>query len=141
MPVTIRPAEPADLEAIIALGREWGYELAPENVRRHSQTDEHRAFAIADVGGEAAGWIEVVLEDEITGPPRGHITALVVGEKFRRQGVGQQLVDFAKQWAAQKGAKTIRVRTRVDRKEAPDFYRAIGFEEAKRQIVFEAKLS
>jgi GNAT superfamily N-acetyltransferase len=58
---------------------------------------------------------------------KAEITGLIVGEEFRRFGIGQNLVSAAVNWARSLNLTKVVVRSNVKRKESHVFYQSIGF--------------
>lgn len=81
------------------------------------------------------GWLHGVLTRRLTTEPFIEIGGLVVGENYRRMGIGKGLVEACEAWA-EESALAMRVRCRSDREEAHHFYEALGFESLKEQRVF-----
>ncbi len=129
----------ADAESIASLSDELGYAVdSAVMVKRLTnlidRTDCH--LALIEVDGEVAGWIQVHAYEFLESGYRAEIVGLVVGEKFRRQGVGRLLVDDALKWAKQQGAAALVVRSNVARKESHQFYPSVGFEMIKTQAIY-----
>ena len=72
-----------------------------------------------------SGWVALVDE-------------MVVSEKVRRQGVGKDLMDWAKVEARKLGADTLELHSAVYRKDAYAFYQSLGFKPISH--VFSTKL-
>jgi GNAT superfamily N-acetyltransferase len=86
------------------------------------------------------GWIQAGLVYRLETEPFVEIGGLVVEAAYRGQGIGKKLVERVQQWSVANGQVTLRVRSNTKRREAHQFYRALGFTEAKEQKVFEAGL-
>ena len=65
---------------------------------------------------------------------------LVVREGRRGNGIGEQLMRYAEQWAAQRGAACVRLRSNVIRADAHRFYQRLGYRVVKTQLSFEKLL-
>jgi GNAT superfamily N-acetyltransferase len=64
----------------------------------------------------------------------------VVDKEFRRQGIGAKLMKKAEDWAKENGYAEIRLRSGGQRKEAHEFYKAIGYENINWQQLFRLKI-
>ena len=95
---------------------------------------------LAEVDGQPVGLAEVYIREDK--PSRhtvnrryGYLQSLAVTEKFRRQGVGDKLIDAAEMWAREKGA----VEMRLDIWEFPEgpleFYEKTGYRTLRRSMV------
>ena len=131
-----------DLPDVARLSGELGYSLdAAEAQRRFDAlTPEKHGLYVAEDDGRVVGWIHVSAEESLTDEPKSLIDALIVGEGVRSRGIGRLLVAEAESWAAARGHRTLRVRTRVTRERAHNFYRKAGFELDKTQHVFDKSL-
>jgi GNAT superfamily N-acetyltransferase len=129
--LTIRPPTAADSSAIAALLDELGYparaDAVPARLARLG-ADPHAIILLAERAGEVAGLITVHLRDTINHEqPLAQITALVVAERARGEGVGRGLVLAGEQWARQRGAARVVVSTALQRADAHQFYERMGF--------------
>jgi GNAT superfamily N-acetyltransferase len=67
--------------------------------------------------------------------PRALLTALVVREDIRGQGVGRALVERVEAWARERGAARVVVTTALRRAGAHAFYERLGFKFTGRRYV------
>lgn len=143
----IRPFEPQDLDAVIAL--HW-------ELNRHEQTvsgdraldreaaeaclaDDEKQMAVrggvalvAVIAGEIAGYVCCVLSD---GGPflradlrrQAYVTTLVVGEAFRGRGVATALLDEAERFAREQDVAAIGVGVLAGNLGAERLYQRFGF--------------
>ena len=81
-------------------------------------------FLVADVDGELAGYLMVVLPDWTDA---GEITDLAVHRPLRRTGVGRYLVAAAAAWARERGLRALWVEPRADNAGAIEFYLTRSF--------------
>ncbi len=137
----IRAMLPGDLAAVTELSAQWGYVTTLETTERRfrsllSQSD-HALFVAAAEDGGVAGWIHVHALHSLEADSCAEIGGLVVDQRRRRQGAGRALVARAEQWARERGFRNVRVRSNVLRREAHDFYPAMGFERNKTQHVYD----
>jgi ribosomal protein S18 acetylase RimI-like enzyme len=152
--VTIRPPREADLQSLAAIdvafetGRILSLErsgTAPEltfglrwqaAAPREESYDELTAerfrmalartdlFLLADVDGERAGYLMVVLPHYTDA---GEITDLAVHRPLRGRGVGRCLVEAATAWARERELRALWVEPRADNASAIEFYLSLGF--------------
>jgi GNAT superfamily N-acetyltransferase len=121
----------ADLPDVARLMGELGYPASAEQVRdrlARVSGDEDYAAYVAEVDGAVAGFLGLqrgwAYEHE---RPYARIITLVVDAEVRRRGVGARLVEFADEWARERGAFALMLNTNVRREEAHRFYESMGF--------------
>ena len=130
--VIIRRAGPPDGPAIFTLAYAFATSFAVEQTAFERALAELLAqpdafVAVAEVDGEVAGYI--LGFDHVTFFANGRVAwaeEIMVGDSFRRRGIGSLLMGAFEQWAAGRGAKLIALATR----RAADFYRALGYQES-----------
>ncbi len=145
MIVTIRPAVHTDAAAVAALSRELGYptesrEMADRLARLLTQPDRDVVF-VAVAGHDVAGWVHVGRRELLESGPQAEILGLVVGNAFRRRGVGRLLVAEAERWAARRGVDDVVVRSNVSRAESHPFYQRCGYRRVKSQHVYRKRIA
>ena len=139
----IRVAIAEDAEPIAGLCIQLGYKTSKDEIQvrlKEALKDDQNAIYVAEVEGKILGWLQVAIKQTIESGKYAEITGLVVDKSSRGKGLGRNLVMHAEEWAKRNGQRKLRVRTNVIRKEAPLFYRALGFEEIKKQSVFTKQL-
>jgi len=129
----IRKAEAQDKSALFLLARDFATSFAVEQsafeeafMQLLAHPEAFLGVAAAD-GGTVAGY--VLGFDHLTFFAGGRVAwveEIMVGEPFRRQGVGQKLMETFEEWAKARQAKQIALATR----RAGEFYRALGYEES-----------
>lgn len=113
--LTIELGYPANEEKT----KEWlSYLLSSEN---------HCVLVALNSSKSICGWVVVEKRISLETGFKAEITGLIVGEEYRRFGIGQKLVSAAVNWA--KGLKLTKVvvRSNVQREESHVFYKNIGF--------------
>lgn len=138
-PLTIRPCEAADLEAVVDLSlRAWApnfvslREVMEQEVfaRLHPpggrwqvrqehdvrETCASHPVWVADVGGSVAGFVAVDVESN---PVEGEIVMLAVDPTFQRQGVGSALFEHGVETVREAGLPIVTVGTGGDPGHAP----------------------
>jgi GNAT superfamily N-acetyltransferase len=135
----LRAPCPEDLPALADLCTQLGYPSTTEEVKRRLKTileQTGHAVFVAEVDGQAAGWIHVYASQTVESEPCAEIGGLVVDKTHRGQGLGRALLAEAEMWARQEGISEVRVRSNVIRREAHRFYGALGYENIKSQFTF-----
>ena len=130
--LAIRHAAPEDATSLARLLSQLGYptEAAaiPERLTR-LRSRPGTAVLVAELAGRAVGVVTVHLFDTMhTNEPAAWLTAVVVDEDVRGEGVGSALVKRAEQWAMEHGAHTVSLTSALRRKEAHEFYMNRGYE-------------
>jgi GNAT superfamily N-acetyltransferase len=128
----IRECLPEDAVAVSALLGELGYAVSPreatEHVRELGGTGSDPIFlAVAD--GEVLGLLALHLCRMLQyARPVMRVTALVVGRRARRRGVGKLLMEHAEHLGSAAGCEFVELTSAIGRAEAHAFYRSIGYE-------------
>lgn len=130
--MTVRRAEPQDGPALFLLARAFATSFAVDQAafeRAFGEMLMHpEAFlAVAEADGKVIGY--VLGFDHLTFFANGRVAwveEIMVGEAFRRQGIGRHLMEAFEAWATAREAKMIALATR----RAADFYGALGYEES-----------
>lgn len=141
--IEIRSAVESDAVRIAELCLQLGYNASPADVGRGIRQladSRESALFVAEEGGLVEGWIQVAQRSAIESGTFAEIIGLVVDEAVRGRGVGAALVAEAEWWARAAGVSSLRVRTNVLRVKTHSFYARMGFEETKKQIVFQKDL-
>jgi GNAT superfamily N-acetyltransferase len=140
----IRPARSYDVPAIASLCGELGYPATRAELSRRLAALEampmHRAWVAEDAEGRVVGWLHAVRCLHLVGEEDVEVLGLVVAEAARGAGTGAQLLRFAEHWAAQAGAARVRVRSRIERERAHNFYRREGYSRQKVQLVLDKRI-
>lgn len=144
MEILIRKAKIKDAVPISKLSNELGYMADISSTKNRLETilqlNDHKVFT-AFVNGSIIGWIHGFYTLRIESDAFIEIGGLVVGEKYRRKGIGQLLVDSVMNWAKSKDCKKVRVRCNTLRTDSHTFYEQIGFTLNKEQKIFDKQLN
>jgi len=147
--MAVRVATISDASAIASLTIEPGYYATEAEMasRILKLLHESSAVFVSELDGAIAGWLHVCLVRRLVClvrrlivEPFAEMGGLVVGEKFRRRGVGKALVEAAQRWAREQSVARLRVRTNQVRADAKAFYEHLGFQSVKSQAVFDLPL-
>ncbi len=126
----IRTTNENDIRDVLFLIRnDLGYEEVQEDFvlsqLKKLQHDYEEVF-IADVAGEAAGFIHVEVYSNLYFGPVGNILGLAIKSNYRRQGFASRLVQAAEEWTKEKGCIGMRLNSGRTRSDAHEFYRSQG---------------
>lgn len=137
--MVIREAKITDAGAICRISsNDLGYKCEEQFVKeRLEKLDTTReAVFVAEPDGEIAGYVHAEVYSLLYWEPMVNILGLAVSSDFRRKGAGKALMKRVEEWARERKIKEIRLNSGGTRKEAHEFYRAIGFDDEKVQIRF-----
>ena len=134
----IRDAEDADRTAIAHLLGQLGYPTDDDTVARRlarlRASAADRVF-VAELDGEVVGLAGVHVSPSVEhDADAAKVSAIVVDESFRRQGVGHALLEAVETEARARGCVLVFLTTAERRKEAHEFYRWLGWEETGRRF-------
>lgn len=138
MTVAIRDARAEDAGALAALIGQLGYQTTQEAVSKRLaslRASDADRLVVAELNGHVVGLagLHVSLSIEYD-EPAAKLSAIVVDERYRRQGVGEALIAEVEAEARRRGCCLIFLTTAERRKDARAFYRRIGFEETGRRF-------
>ena len=96
--------------------------------------DPNNDLLVAEVDGKVVGFLQVTVIPGISyhGARRCQIEDMRVAKDSRRQGIGRQLIESAKEWAEVRGCTIIELFMHASRKDAAAFYESLGFESEHR---------
>lgn len=149
----VRFARPSDLEQLARLraalwpessAEEHGQEL--ESILAGESTGVMPlVILVAEAGdGTLAGFLEAGLRSYADGcdatHPVGYVEGWYVAEKWRRQGVGKELLGAAEDWARGQGCIEMASDTKIDNQASQRTHEALGFEVAERSVLYRKKL-
>ena len=129
--LSIRPAEPADAEAIAALFTDEGFPAGPSDIvaRLTRFSSAHSQVLVAEHDGAMLGFIAFHAMPRFEHDDRiVRVLALVVDAGARERGVGRALLAEAERAGARLGAAFIEVTAGHHRPEARRLYEACGYD-------------
>ncbi|HEY1952456.1 MAG TPA: GNAT family N-acetyltransferase [Gemmatimonadaceae bacterium] len=129
----IRRATAADAAALGRLMGQLGYPTEADEIPARLEKLDARpgtAVLVAETDqGEVVGALTVHLFPSLhTGDPIAWLTAVVVEESVRGQGIGAALVDKAEEWAIRHGARRVSLTSALRRTQAHKFYANLQYE-------------
>jgi GNAT superfamily N-acetyltransferase len=141
----VRAPREQDYASLADLAGELSYPSTVEEIVQRlaglQASTDHAVFVAEMPGGEIAGWIAVSIYRGLEMNPRGEVTGLIVGEKFRSQQVGKHLLARAEEWTREQSCSEISLRSNVIRDRAHAFYLREGYQHTKTQKTFRKKLT
>jgi GNAT superfamily N-acetyltransferase len=141
--MTIRRARLSDAVRLAELSTQLGYPATGREIvqrmKRLRPAAVHAVF-VAESEQQITGWLHVSVTPLLEVPLRAEVNGLVVDEKRRSAGTGRKLLQVAERWAAERGCKSVSVRSNVIRERAHEFYLRNGYEHFKTQKAFRKPL-
>jgi GNAT superfamily N-acetyltransferase len=139
--VTIREAELRDAASFAALLGELGYPSTPDQAAERIEriaADPSTWVVVAEVESELAGLGALHVQNLIERDEPGcEVAGLVVGQRFRRSGIGELLMQALEDEARRRGGKVMVLNTAHRRADAHAFYEALGYEHTGRRYAKE----
>jgi len=136
--MNLRTAQVKDAEDLAKLFGQLGYACSPSELieRLGNRVDGHNEIFVAEVGEGVVGVIVFNTLLPIHEPGKwGVVSALVVNESVRGQGVGAALLAHIELHARQLGCNQMELSSNESRKEAHAFYEKNGFTEKRKRFV------
>jgi len=135
--VEIRVAQGRDAAGVAALLGELGYptsaEQAAERLERIA-SDPSTWVIVAEVESDLAGLGALHVQNLVERDEPGcEVAGLVVGDAFRRRGIGELLMEALEAEARRRGGSAMVLNTAHRRADAHAFYEALGYEHTGRR--------
>jgi len=138
----VRLATEGDIPRILELYRQLVITTSPAEQRRSPSLDDwRRVFAeinaspghellVAEEEGEVVGTMVLLIVPNLSHSvlPWALVENVVVDQKYRHQGIGKMLMNYAIARAKEAGCYRLGLSSDKRRKEAHQFYRSLGFE-------------
>ncbi len=137
--MNVRKADINDAPAICRICTDdLGYECSEELVlNRLKNLDGNREVVFAaEIDGTVVGYIHAEIYNTLYFQSMINILGLAVSHDHRRQGIGRALISCAENWGKELGINIVRLNSGYSRKEAHEFYRAMGYDDEKLQMRF-----
>ena len=128
-PEQLRAARPEDAPRISVLLDQLGWVVPPDKVVVELSASPTTEVVVAELDRDVVGLIAVTTRRQFQ--RAGNlitIDALVVDERHRSRGIGEQLVGVAVEAAARSSAQAVEAVSHLRRVEARRFYERLGFE-------------
>ena len=129
MAVEIRDARPEDAAAIARLLGQLGYPADATSVARRLERLGDDRLVVAESDGTVTGLAQLHVAPSLEyDRPAAKLSALVVDEARRNEGIGRALVDAMEAEARERGCELLYLTTAERRSDAHEFYERIGLE-------------
>jgi len=124
----VRLATADDADDLFLLNALFGNETTIERVKRALRENVGEVLCIAHVGGAAAGYCGALIVSSMCyGEDRADIEALFVREEYRRQGVGEALIQCLEAALLGLGVRHFHIVTGADNGNAQSLYARLGY--------------
>ncbi len=135
--VTIRPATEADLDAVLGLYAQPGYDDgrklpiadARKMLARFKSYPDYTLY-VAELDGAIVGTFALLVMDNFghLGTPSAVVEGVVVAPHMQSRGIGQIMMDFARDRSVEKGCYKVVLSSNVKRERAHAFYERLGYQ-------------
>ena len=142
--MNIRKAEINDAYAISKICTDdLEYKCTVELVSdRLKNIDENREVVyVAETNSTVVGYIHAEIYNTLYYESMINILGIAVSSDYRRQGIGRALLSRAEDWGNEQGINIVRLNSGGSRKEAHNFYSAMGYNDEKMQVRFLKKIN
>jgi len=137
----IRDVAIHDASDLCELSEQLGYPASENEIKERLSSilnsDDHNVSVAVQPDGTVIAWIHVFKCQTVESGFFAEIGGFIVAEGFRGQGIGKQLLEVAEKWTIKKKLPKLRVRTRIEREDAKEFYSKLGYSLSKKQRVFD----
>lgn len=138
----------ADAPRVAELSGQLGYPATVEQIAARFQAIGQRpdeivlvAVTTTDTGAaDVAGWLHLLTAGYLQSEPYAEIGGLVVDERYRGQGIGEELVRAAEEWTARQGFQELKLRSNAKRLRAHAFYQRLGYSVFKQSLQFSKQI-
>jgi ribosomal protein S18 acetylase RimI-like enzyme len=142
--VKVRPAEPRDADAVLALMEGLTRPAVADDPRPQSEVflahlqDEDAQVFVAELDGEVAGAVSLWIQPRLNWTtPQAWIPDLYVDPGFRRRGAARALLDACVEEAQRRGCHRLVLESGHHRAEAHQLYESYGFQHYARAYALE----
>lgn len=135
----IREAIIEDASSIAEISRSsLGYQCDSSLVARRLRemdSDKQKVY-VAVENNVVIGFVHVELYQLLYQNDLANVLGLAVRKDMQKKGYGKKLMHYVECWAEKMNCDAVRLNSGIQRKEAHDFYKALGFENTKAQKRF-----
>jgi GNAT superfamily N-acetyltransferase len=141
--ITTRPGRLEDVVAEAELNQsvDWCFDERHTLAEYHDDAYEPSSVLIAELDGRVVGKLELFIARKSVYGQFGLVRRFVVADGMRGQGVGGQLLDAATRQARAAGCAFLELTVDVTNPAAHAFYKRIGFDEDRVEVIMRKPLS
>jgi GNAT superfamily N-acetyltransferase len=140
----IRKAIKTDNYDIIVLTQQLGYTVDKNTFINQFynilEKSDHAIFVAENNDKKVIAYIHVLSKELLISIASVEIGELIVDEKYRREGIGKQLIQKVDEWAIENGYQNVTVGSSNKRTTSHLFYPNAGFSYWKEQILYSKAL-
>ncbi len=143
MNISFRIANTSDAPAVNELAKQLGYDNEVVDTTSYIQNLQDsltEELIVAEYQETVIAWMQLSYMLRAESGYFIEITGLVVDERYRSAGIGNKLIEYAKEYCIQKGLNKLKVRTNIVRQRTHAFYERSGFILRKEQKVYELEV-
>lgn len=141
--INVRPLQRADVPAWVrmrsTLWPDCPAEESDAEIAAYWRGSDLKLILIAMAADTAVGFAEISernIVDGCDGGPAAYLEGWFVEPDFRRQGVGQSLIEAAMEWARARGYRYLGSDVELDNQISQSAHEALGFEETGRVVTY-----
>lgn len=122
--IAIRPAEPADVDALMGIETIFPTDRLERRGFRHAIRSPSIDLLVAEGGGTALGYVATHRRRR---SPSAHLASIAVRLEAARQGLGRRLLEAAEAAVLQHGCAQLALEVRADNRAAQRLYEGAGY--------------
>ena len=116
---------------------EENYLVRPEDIRdRIERLPPDDRLLLAVDGENRLGFAHLSIRNDLVNEETAEVSAIIVDQSSRRDGIGTRLIAAAETWAKQSGRARLLLKTDVVRTPAHAFFSALGYEKDSTTLEF-----
>ncbi|MCL2480939.1 MAG: GNAT family N-acetyltransferase [Spirochaetaceae bacterium] len=140
MDIQFRNIKKQDIEKMVQMSAEVGYEVRYENFsERINELIKNSNIAIIVATNEEnkiVGWIQLEISSFIFSDKTCNILGVFIDKNYRGNQIGRKLIVQAQEWAKEKGCLFFRICSDITRIDSHAFYKHMGFKHIKTEQIF-----
>lgn len=133
------------LDLALKLWSDESFEEMQRSLTNILQSPREAGFLVKDDNAKAIGFMNLSLRyDYVPGAtqsPVAYVEGIYVKDEYRKQGVGKKLIQFAQQWAIERGCVELASDALLENTASYEFHAKVGFQEVERVVTFIKQIS